>query len=249
MFFVTESGRILTDTEFLNNESYITVSEYPVAPKIEGKVGFVCGIDMENNQILYCYEDIPAMPIPEPTKEEMMQTKIDYISTQMETMAMQTANILSGVEGMEAEQTAAIQLEELSREGATAVQIGLRAGAAVSPQVGKFAKHYPVWLPDEGMEEVNSIKYYPATGMAYCCIAAIQRFSHYTPDVATNNYCPYPAPDVEGIYPYVYGMLVWPGMEVRDSGGDIYTCILTEGTYKLVYEPKDVASVFKLKEV
>lgn len=137
------------------------------------------------------------------------------------------------------------ELEELGRAGATAVQIGLRAGAAVSPQVGKFAKHYPVWLADEGTEEVNSIKYYPTTGMAYCCIAAIQRFSHYTPDVATNNYCSYPAPDEEGIYPYVYGMLVWPGMQVRDGSGDIYTCILTEGTYKLVYAPSAVPSIFK----
>lgn len=174
-----------------------------------------------------------------------MRTALDAAKQKTEEVATQTANILSGVEGLEAEQTAAIQLEELGREGATAVQIGLRAGAAVSPQVGKFAKHYPVWLADEGTEEVNSIKYYPATGMAYCCIAAIQRFSHYTPDVATNNYCSYPAPDEEGIYPYVYGMLVWPGMQVRDGSGDIYTCILTEGTHKLVYAPSAVPSIFK----
>lgn len=180
---------------------------------------------------------------------EAMKASLAAAQQKTEEMAVQTANILSGVKGLEKEQTAAVELVELGRAGAAAVQIGLRAGAAVSQQVWNFAKHYPVWLADGGTEEVNSIKYYPATGMAYCCIAAIQRFSHYAPDVATNNYCPYPAPDAEGIYPYIYGMLVWPGMEVRDSGGDIYTCILSEGTYKLVYEPKDVASVFKLKEV
>lgn len=141
------------------------------------------------------------------------------------------------------------ELAELGKAGAAAVQIALRAGAAITPQVGQFAKHYPLWLADGGTEEANSIKYYPKTGMAYCCIAAIQRFPQYTPDTATNNYCPYPAADKDGVYPYVYGMLVWTGMEVRDSRGDIYTCILPEGTYKLVYEPKEAASVFKLKEV
>lgn len=83
--------------------------------------------------------------------------------------------------------------------------------------------------------------------MAYVCIAAIQRYANYAPDVATNNYCPYPEPDEYGVYPYAYGMLVWPDMRVRD-GEVVYKCILPDGTYKLVYSPSQVPSVFEVEE-
>lgn len=77
--------------------------------------------------------------------------------------------------------------------------------------------------------------------------AAIQRYANYAPDVATNNYCPYPEPDEYGVYPYAYGMLVWPDMRVRD-GEVVYKCILPDGTYKLVYSPSQVPSVFEVEE-
>ena len=166
-----------------------------------------------------------------------------------EAMAETTANIHEGVEGLKAEKAAAVELEELGREGATAVQIAVRAGVDMAKQVGRFAKHYPVWLADGGNEEKGSIKFYPKTGMAYICnTTMITRLEHWAPDIATNEYCPYPEPDAEGIYPYIYAMLVWPDMKVRDGNGDIYTCILSEGTYKLVYEPSVVPSVMTKEE-
>ena len=162
-----------------------------------------------------------------------------------EAAATATVTIHEGVEGLKAEKAAAVELEELGREGATAIQIAVRAGADMTQQIGRFGKHYPVWTADGGDEKKGDIKFYPKTGMAYICNATmITRLEHWAPDKATNEYCPYPEADKYGVYPYVYGMLVWPQMQVRDGNGDVYRCILPEGTYKLVYEPGAVPSIF-----
>lgn len=161
-----------------------------------------------------------------------------------------TATIQTGVDGLKEEKSVKVELETLGREGATAIQIATRAGADMTQQIGKFAKHYPVWLADGGDEEKGSIKFYPKTGMAYICNAAtkITRLEIWAPDKATNEYCPYPEPDKDGVYPYVYGMLVWTSMRVKDAEGFIYECILPEGTYKLVYEPSAVPSLMQKEE-
>lgn len=158
-----------------------------------------------------------------------------------EDMARQTENILSGVQGLETEKKATAQLAIISEAGAEAVQIAAKAGADVTRQVALFSENYPRWEPDNGMEELNSIKYYPVTDMVYICINPIQRFAHYTPDQAENNYCPYPKADETGVYPYISGMLVWNGMKVRGTDGIQYICTMGEGTYKLVTEPAETS--------
>lgn len=158
-----------------------------------------------------------------------------------ENMARQTENILSGVQGLETEKKATAQLAIISEAGAEAVQIAIKAGANVTRQVALFSENYPRWEPDNGMEELNSIKYYPVTDMVYICINPIQRFAHYTPDQAENNYCPYPKADETGVYPYISGMLVWNGMKVRGTDGIQYICTMGEGTYKLVTEPAETS--------
>lgn len=135
----------------------------------------------------------------------------------------------------------------MRRAGAETVQAAANSGAEVAQKVAVFAEGYPEWVADGGLEEAGHISFYPGTGMAYMCANAIQRFEHYTPDVATNNYNPYPEPNDAGVYPYVWGMTVWTDMLVRDTDGTIYRCILPSGTYKLVYEPKDVPSIFELE--
>ena len=62
---------------------------------------------------------------------------------------------------------------------------------------------------------------------------------------ATNNYNPYPEPDADGVYPYIYGMGVKKDMLVRDDGA-VYRCILNtgEGDYKLLYAPSTVPALF-----
>ena len=174
------------------------------------------------------------------------QEKAAEAAQKADAAASATATIHEGVEGLKEEKSAKAELETLGREGATAIQIAVRAGADMTQQIGRFGKHYPVWTADGGDEKKGDIKFYPKTGMAYICNAAtkITRLEIWAPDKATNEYCPYPEPDKDGVYPYVYGMLVWGGMRVKDAEGFIYECILPEGTYKLVYEPGAVPSIF-----
>ena len=124
---------------------------------------------------------------------------------------------------------ATAKVKRMQEQGATAVQAAISAGQELSRSVSAFSSAYPEWIADNGLEEVNHITFYPTTGMA------------------TNNYCPYPEPDEYGVYPYAYGMLVWPDMRVRD-GEVVYKCILPDGTYKLVYSPSQVPSVFEVEE-
>lgn len=118
-------------------------------------------------------------------------------------------------------------------------------GAEVARRVAAFTAHYPAWIADGGTEELNHISEY--NGTAYICINPIQRAAHWTPEAAANNYCPYPAADSEGVYPYISGMLVWGGMKVKGGDGEIYRCTLAEGTYKLVNEPGEAASIFEIE--
>ena len=146
------------------------------------------------------------------------------------------------------------QLEALGKAGAAAMQLAVSykaeaghadsTGTEVTRSIAVFTGHYPAWIADGGTEGLNHITEY--NGTAYICINPIQRLAHWTPDAATNNYCPYPSADRDGVYPYVSGMLVWGGMKVRGGDGEIYRCTLTEGTYKLVNEPKDAASIFEI---
>ncbi len=92
------------------------------------------------------------------------------------------------------------------------VSSAIQAGAETAqgktdppPTIGIFTDSFPEWTADNGAEETGHISKYK--GMAYQCINAIQRFEHYAPDIATNNYNPYPAPDAEGVIP----ICVWNG--------------------------------------
>ena len=155
-----------------------------------------------------------------------------------------TATIQTGVDGLKEEKSAKVELEKAQKAGATAMQMAVKAGADVTEQISVFKKAYPEWMADGGTEEVDHISYYPKTDMVYICIGAAQRIAVYAPDLATNNYCPYPEPDENGVYPYIYGMLVWGGMKVKYEGTE-YRCILADGSkYKLVYTPDAVPSVF-----
>ncbi len=70
-------------------------------------------------------------------------------------------------------------------------------------------------------------------------------YPQWAPDIATNNYNPYPEPDADGVYPYIYGMGIKKDMLVRDDGV-VYRCILNtgEGDYKLLYAPSTVPALF-----
>lgn len=183
-----------------------------------------------------------------------MSLAIGAAGQKTEALSAKTDSLIDGVAELGEGQARAEQLEALGKSGAAAMQLAVSykaeaghadsTGAEVTRSIAKFSGYYPAWIADGGTEELNHICEY--NGTAYICINPIQRAEHWAPDAATNNYCPYPAADRDGIYPYVSGMLVWSGMKVRGGDGEIYLCTLTEGTYKLVNEPKDAASIFEV---
>jgi hypothetical protein len=107
------------------------------------------------------------------------------------------------------------------------------------PTIGIFIDGFPEWTADDGLEETGHISQYK--GMAYQCINAIQRYDNYAPDIATNNYNPYPTPDADGIYPYVYGMGVSIGMKERYNG-IVYRAI--QAMTKQINPPSDLPAIF-----
>lgn len=90
MLYVTETGRVLSDKNFVSNEKYIEVESYPIPPYVKGKHGYVCGIDIENNKVLFTYHNIQTEPTPEPeepiTKQDItrIQSTVDYIAMMAE---------------------------------------------------------------------------------------------------------------------------------------------------------------------
>lgn len=152
---------------------------------------------------------------------------------------------LNKEENLEQQSNAVIKQHNiLGQNGANTIQNAAYKEEEVHNLIGMYSKYYPEWKADNEIEKINHITYYPKTNMAYICISEIQRFEHYAPDVATNNYCPYPSPDINGVYPYINGMLVWKDMIIKDED-ILYKCILQEGTYKLVNPPKEAPSIFE----
>lgn len=177
--------------------------------------------------------------------DAMMSLAIGAAGQKTEALSAKTESLIAGVEALGEGQQTEAQAAALGRAGAAAVQTAAMAGTDMERSIGVFGAYYPAWIADGGTEELHHITQY--NGTAYLCINQIQRYAHYAPDKATNNYCPYPAADGEGVYTYVPGMLVWGGMKVKGGDGEIYRCTLAEGTYKLVNEPGEAASIFEIE--
>ena len=132
-------------------------------------------------------------------------------------------------------------VKQIKQTGASATQEQANPPA----DIGIFADGYPEWVQDDGLEELYHISYYPKTRIVYQCINPIQRFAQYTPDVATNNYNPYPEPDEDGVFPYVYGMGVKIGMRERDPNGNVYVAI--QAMTKQLNPPSELAAIFQIE--
>ena len=95
IFFVTETGRVLSRAEWINGEKYLEVENYPVAPVIDGKEGYVSGIDIDNQKVIFSYvdkhdENTASEPTPEPPMSETdkkllkIQATVDYLAMMTE---------------------------------------------------------------------------------------------------------------------------------------------------------------------
>ena len=126
------------------------------------------------------------------------------------------------------------------------------AGAAqIASQVpvataGLFAAALPAWEPGTSYAQYAPFVY---KGVMYFTRQAVTAMEHQPPGSMGMEaiYGVRPAPDDNGVYPYVYNMAASVGMRVRE-GDNVYVC--TRDIDPLLYPPSQVAAHFtkKVKE-
>lgn len=144
------------------------------------------------------------------------------------------------IEGLEIRyMDGANKIDKMNTAGAEAMQ-SLNAEPPVS--AGVFT--YGEWQPDTQYKQYDLFTYNGNAGFvrqAHTSLAVYPPFSVGTEAL----YGARPSPDTEGIYPYVYNMKVEVGMKVRsEKDGNVYIAI--QPADPLLYDPVDVASIFKL---
>lgn len=126
-------------------------------------------------------------------------------------------------------------------EGARMAQA---SGAEPAATVGVLADGFPAWEADKAYA-LNEIFSY--NGMLGFARQALTSSSVYPP-FSTGTEALYgvrPAPDEDGVYPYVYNMAVSVGMRVSNNG-KTYKCI--QAANPLLYAPETVPALFTLEE-
>lgn len=129
------------------------------------------------------------------------------------------------------------------------VTVGIASGADnVQPEAGILHGKYPEWVADNGLQKKGT--YVDYEGQTYYTATDIQRFAHYSPTAATNNYWICPVPDERGVFPYVVGMSARQGM-YESYNGLLYKCIESSGApFKQMYSPDQIPALFvKVEEV
>lgn len=124
-------------------------------------------------------------------------------------------------------------------EGARMVK---EAGAEPAATAGVLVEGFPAWEADKAYA-LNEIFSY--NGMLGFARQALTSSSVYPPfSTGTESlYGVRPAPDEDGVYPYVYNMAVSVGMRVSNNG-KTYECI--QAANPLLYAPEDVPAIFTL---
>ena len=129
--------------------------------------------------------------------------------------------------------------QNILAEGARMVK---EAGAEPAATAGVLAEGFPAWEADKAYA-LNEIFSY--NGMLGFARQALTSSSVYPP-FSTGTEALYgvrPAPDEDGVYPYVYNMAVSVGMRVSNNG-KTYECI--QAANPLLYAPEDAPSLFTL---
>lgn len=123
-------------------------------------------------------------------------------------------------------------------EGARMAQA---SGAEPAATVGVLVDGFPAWEPDKAYKLNEIFVYDGKVGFARQAFTS----SSVYPPFSTGTEALYgvrPAPDEDGVYPYVYNMAVTVGMRVRDND-IVYRCI--QAANPLLYAPSAVPALFQ----
>lgn len=136
-----------------------------------------------------------------------------------------------------------VQIDRMNYAGAQAMHAAMQA-LNTEPPVSAGVFTYPEWQPNTPYKQYDLFTYNGVAGFVRA--AAVNSLDIYPPfSVGTEAlYGARPAPDAEGIYPYIYNMRVTVGMRVRsEKDGNVYLAI--NEADPLLYDPVDVPSIFE----
>ena len=129
--------------------------------------------------------------------------------------------------------------QNILAEGARMVK---EAGAEPAATAGVLVDGFPAWEADKAYALNEVFRYDGKVGFARQALTS----SSVYPPFSTGTEALYgvrPAPDEDGVYPYVYNMAVTVGMRVSNNG-KTYECI--QAANPLLYAPEDVPAIFTL---
>ena len=124
----------------------------------------------------------------------------------------------------------------------TGAQMIAESGAEPPAEAGVFAGGFDKWEAGKTYTLNQPFVYNGCVG--FCRQAELVASEIYPPfSTGTESlYGVRPAPDDDGVYPYMYNMAVKPGMKVREDGV-VYVCI--QPANPLLYPPSQVAALFE----
>lgn len=124
---------------------------------------------------------------------------------------------------------------------AEGVRIVQASGAEPAATVGVLVDGFPAWEADKAYALNEVFRYDGKVGFVRQALTS----SSVYPPFSTGTEALYgvrPAPDEDGVYPYVYNMAVTVGMRVSNNG-KTYVCI--QAANPLLYAPGDVPALFR----
>lgn len=127
---------------------------------------------------------------------------------------------------------------------AEGVRMVTESGMEPAATAGVLTAGFDEWQPGKSYALNEPFRYDDMTGFARQALTAQEIY----PPFSTGTEALYgvrPAPDADGVYPYVYNMAVVTGMLVRD-GETVYRCI--QPANPLLYAPGDVPALFEAVE-
>lgn len=131
----------------------------------------------------------------------------------------------------------------LAQAGAAQVQARMtETGSAPEATTGIFVRGVKEWETGKTYAKNDLFSYRGAMGYVRQDHTAQEAWLPFA--VGTEAlYGARPAPDAEGIYPYVYGMAADVGMRVSDSSGAVYVC--TQAIEGVFYAPDALPAHFE----
>lgn len=124
---------------------------------------------------------------------------------------------------------------------AEGVRLVTESGVEPAATVGVLVDGFPAWEADKAYALNEVFSYQGKVGFARQALTS----SSVYPPFSTGTEALYgvrPAPDEDGVYPYVYNMAVTVGMRVRDND-IVYRCI--QAANPLLYAPSAVPALFE----